>query len=74
MQAARADQLCFPHLPDVLAMCSVLSRGQQQLPFTARTKVEQSLVDAASALPYLPTFLCCDTVLPSPHCKRCGQL
>ncbi|BDA44258.1 hypothetical protein COCOBI_05-4420 [Coccomyxa sp. Obi] len=54
VQAARADQLCFPHLPDVLAMCSVLSRGQQQLPFNARTKVEQSIVDAASAALPMP--------------------
>lgn len=25
VQAARADHLCFPHLPDVLAMCTALS-------------------------------------------------
>jgi hypothetical protein len=25
VQAARADQLCYPHLPDVLAMCAALT-------------------------------------------------
>lgn len=25
VQAARADHLCFPHLPDVLAMCTALA-------------------------------------------------
>lgn len=49
VQAARADQLCFPHLPDVLAMCTVLSQGQHPHPFAGRSKTEQGAVDAASA-------------------------
>lgn len=53
VQAARADQLCFPHLPDVLAMCTVLSSRGQQLPhaFAPKTKSEQAAMDEASASP-----------------------
>ncbi|KAK9915563.1 hypothetical protein WJX75_000816 [Coccomyxa subellipsoidea] len=54
VQAARADQLCFPHLPDVLAMCTVLSQGQHPHPFAGRSKTEQGAVDAASAALPMP--------------------
>ena len=30
VQAARADHLCFPLLPDVLAMCAALSDGAEK--------------------------------------------
>ena len=36
VQAARADHLCFPHLPDVLAMCTGLAHDVSDESFRSK--------------------------------------
>ena len=53
VQAARADQLCYPHLPDVLAMCAALtgsgSSGNSTRP--AAPPAKRPKVEPSSAAP-----------------------
>lgn len=46
VQAARADHLCFPLLPDVLAMCTALSDNVTEVSFRSK-KLDPSSVEEA---------------------------
>ncbi|CAK0773671.1 hypothetical protein CVIRNUC_004090 [Coccomyxa viridis] len=56
VQAARADHLCFPHLPDVLAMCTALSDKADDEAFRSkRPKLDPKSAEEAGAAVPLPT-------------------
>ena len=64
VQAARADQLSYPHLPNLMAMCSALASSNggsgdaASPPHAKRPKVDQSAATATEDGAWCPVHLC----------------